>query len=703
MSSTPGFADTLGELLASRRQRRFVGRAAELELVRSALTASPPPFSVLHVHGPGGIGKTSLLQRFAALADEAGATVVRLDGRDLAPATRAVVEALRETLDVPDDGGPVDGGPTRLVLLVDHYERLAPVDEWVRTELLPRLPATALTVLAGRDALAPGWRADPAWRDLLRVVTLRNLAPEDGRAYLAACGVAPELHDRLLELTHGHPLGLSLFADVVVHGGDVAGEAFTPDLVRDLLRGFVDVVPEGDQRLVLAVCALARVTTQALLRATLGSDDADAAFTWLRGLSFVETGTQGLVPHELARDALEADLRWRDREEHTRILGRIAEHIRDRLRSPDGSARQQAAWDLKYLFRILSDVRSPVDWDVWGQHDPVPADAGDGPAILDLIAAAEGPESAAIAARWWERQPQGFHVVRDERDRVQGVIVLLDLTAASEQDRAVDPAALAVWAHAHRETPPRPGEVVTQTRFIVDRDRYQGPSSTMNAVPIVTLQHKLATSNLAWDYLTLHEPEPWVEYFALADLHLIEEHVEVGGRRYGAFAHDYRRVPVDDLVRLWIERAITRDPTAPAGASSPPVQVLSQAEFTAAARQALKDLHRADLLARNPLLGTRLLRDRADGEEGEAATLARLLRDAVDTLRTHPRDDKLLRAVETTYLAPAATQEAAAARLGLPFSTYRRHLTLGVERIVSWLWDREVYGTAPPSTPGEQN
>jgi hypothetical protein len=225
----------------------------------------------------------------------------------------------------------------------------------------------------------------------------------------------------------------------------------------------------------------------------------------------------------------------------------------------------------------------------------------------------------------------------------------------------------------------------------------------MNAVPIVTLQHKLATSNLAWDYLTLHEPEPWVEYFALADLHLVEEHVEVGGRRYGAFAHDYRRVPVDDLVRLWIERAITGDPTAPAGASSPPVQVLSQVEFTAAARQALKDLHRADLLARNPLLGTRLLRDRAGGEEGEAATLARLLRDAVDTLRTHPRDDKLLRAVETTYLAPAATQEAAAARLGLPFSTYRRHLTLGVERIVSWLWDREVYGTAPPSTPGEQN
>ena len=64
-------------------------------------------------------------------------------------------------------------------------------------------------------------------------------------------------------------------------------------------------------------------------------------------------------------------------------------------------------------------------------------------------------------------------------------------------------------------------------------------------------------------------------------------------------------------------------------------------------------------------------------------------------LRLHPRDDKLLRALERTYLRPAPTQEAAAELLGLPFSTYRRHLSQGVARIVAWLWDHEVYGSAP--------
>jgi hypothetical protein len=32
--------------------------------------------------------------------------------------------------------------------------------------------------------------------------------------------------------------------------------------------------------------------------------------------------------------------------------------------------------------------------------------------------------------------------------------------------------------------------------------------------------------------------------------------------------------------------------------------------------------------------------------------------------------------------------------LGLPFSTYRRHLSQGIQRIVAWLWDHEVYGSS---------
>jgi len=55
-----------------------------------------------------------------------------------------------------------------------------------------------------------------------------------------------------------------------------------------------------------------------------------------------------------------------------------------------------------------------------------------------------------------------------------------------------------------------------------------------------------------------------------------------------------------------------------------------------------------------------------------------------------PRQRKAHRALVATFLSGAHTQEAAAERLGLPFSTYRRHLIRGLEVLCSLLWRREL-------------
>jgi hypothetical protein len=690
-----GSVGTLGDLLASRRRRRFVGRTSEVELFQVALESPEPPFLVLHIHGPPGIGKTSLLDVFAGLAADAGARVVRLDGRDLVPSPPAVLQALG-AVDAPEGEDAIAGlsDSGRLVVLVDTYERLDPLDDWMRNRLLPRLPATALTVVAGRTPPGSAWRADPAWRELSRVVSLRNLSPGESRQYLRACGVDPIYHDQLVELAHGHPLGLSLLADVVVRGGETAADPLTPDLVGTLLRRFLEIVPSGLHRRALEVCAPARVTTEALLREVLGSADAHELFTWLRELSFVESGPEGLYPHDLVRDALEADLRWRDPEGYRRVFRGIRGHINGRLQTSRGQEQQRAIADAKYLFRRLPGVGSPIDWAGWGQQYPQPARSGDREPILDLVLAWEGEASAAIAARWWERQPRGFFVVRGQDGAVGGFLALLDLTRASTQDIAADPGARAAWDYARQHAPPRPGEVVTQSRFIIDREANQGPSATLNATPILTMQRYLGTPTLAWDFLTLAEPERWDAYFAAADLpRAAGADFWVGGRRYGLFAHDFRQVPVDAWLELITERALAQDVTPSPPTAQPPLLVLSQPEFDQAARQALRDLRRPDLLRRNPLLRTRLLRDHAGDKEPDAATLETLVHAAVEALAEHPRDDRLWRAVERTYVRPATTQERAAAALGLPFSTYRRHLTQGVDRVVAWLWDQEVYGS----------
>ncbi|OLL16740.1 MULTISPECIES: AAA family ATPase [unclassified Rhodococcus (in: high G+C Gram-positive bacteria)] len=684
---------TLGDVLAARRRRRFVGRSAELELVRAALDSPRPPFLVLYLYGPGGIGKTSLLDEVADLAVGAGSVLVRLDGRDLVPAPAAVLASLAEHLDLDADRIATASGQ-RLVMVIDTYEALAPIDGWIRRDLLPRLPDSAVTVIAGRSPPSPQWRSDLAWGDLLRVVSMRNLAPRESVDYLRAVGVRDDLHDRLCRVAHGHPLALSLLADAVLRGGRADADPLSPDLVGTLLRRFVDEEPGTVHRRALEVCALARVTTESLLRDALGTGDdcAHDAFRWLRGLSFVETGADGLHPHDLARDVIDADLWWRDADSYADVFRRVWRHIHRTLDSATGRRQQQAIFDLKFVFRHLAGVLSPVQWESWGRYYPEPATAAEHAAIVELIRTAEGAESARLAQRWLDRQPDGFFVLRCPDGTVRGVIGLLDLTRASEEDRDRDPGAAAAWRAARRGTPVREGDVVTQTRFVVDRETYQDPSPTLNAVPILTMQRYLTTRGLAYDVLVLAEPDRWDDYFAVADLPRVDGgDFVVGPRRFGLFAHDFRRVPVGAWLERVTERALARGPSPPVP-SAPVLLVLSQPEFAQSVKQGLHDLRQHALLARNPLLRTRLLHDRAGAGEPDVALLEQVLRDAVATLADHPRDDKLLRAVDRTYLRPAATQESAAAALGLPFSTYRRHLATGVERIVSWLWDQEVYG-----------
>ncbi|HSK26266.1 MAG TPA: AAA family ATPase [Jiangellales bacterium] len=684
-------------MLTARRRRRLVGRSAEIELVRRALDEPGEiSLSVLHLHGPGGVGKTTLLDAFADLAVESGATAVRVDGRDLDPSPVAVTEALGDILDIPAGDDPISlrPGAARLVLLVDTYERLAALDDWFRTRFLPRLPAATLTVLAGRDRPSPAWRAEPGWGDLMRQVSLRNLDPDAGRDLLEQAGVGRNLHDRILRVTHGHPLALALVADVVSRGGGVPAEDLPVDIVQALLPRFVDTVPDPRHRHALEACAVARSTDEALLREVLGGDDAHEVFDWLRELSFVDLAPDGLYAHDLARDVLDADLRWRDPEGYRRVFDQVRRHSLARLRASTGRAQQRAIFDLKFLFRGARIASSPVDWGSWGTYYPDRVGRADHEAVLDLVSRWEGDESARIAARWLDRQPDGFYAVRHHDGRLMGVLGLVDLTRASPGDLAADPGARAAWEHAQRRAPPRPGEVVSQCRFLLDREAYQSPSPTMNAAPVLTLQRQLATPGLAWDFLTLAEPERWDAYFRAADIpRAAGADFTVGGRRYGLFAHDFRQVPIEAWTELWAERALARDepPVTPSEASATYV-VLSHPDFASAVRQGLKDLARRDLLARNPLVRTRLVAERTAGGRAAAEALQGLLREAAAALGDHPRDDKLLRAVDRTYLHPAATQEAAAAVLGLPFSTYRRHLAQGVDRIVGWLWDREVYG-----------
>lgn len=77
-------ATSLGDVIDCARRRSFVGRRSELRSFDDA-QAGRSLRRVLFVHGPGGIGKTTLLLEMRARASAAGRPTVLLDGTEIDP------------------------------------------------------------------------------------------------------------------------------------------------------------------------------------------------------------------------------------------------------------------------------------------------------------------------------------------------------------------------------------------------------------------------------------------------------------------------------------------------------------------------------------------------------------------------------------------------------------------------------------------
>jgi hypothetical protein len=695
-SDAPQRSSTLASRLLAARRRRFVGRTDERELFRGLLTDADPAFALVHVHGPGGIGKTTLLGEFASIATEVGATPVVLDARNLDPSPAGFVVALRLTLGLSESASVYEALSTfeRPVLMIDTYETLLPLDGWLRESFLPQCPEATLVVIAGRNPPSGGWRSDPGWRDLVRVVALRNLRPDESRDYLLRRGIPEKQLEAVLGFTHGHPLALSLVADMMNQSANVPfNPQASPDVVGALLERFVQQVPSLKHREALETCVLVRVTTEANLRVGLGLDDANEYFDWLRGLSFVETGPLGLFPHDLARDALDADLRWRNPDWYGELHRRVRGYYTKKLTETRGLEQQRMLFDDVYLHRHNPMVKPFVEWGSYGTVFGESYRSQDQEAILEMVERHEGKESARWARFWLERQPQSVLIYRGLEGEPIGFLMALHLQQADPADLQADPATRAAWGYASRFGPPRPGEEVLMFRFWMDHQHYQAVSPTQVVIFLNMVQNYFAFPKLSWSFLPCADPEFWLPNLTYTDiLRSPEGDYQIADTSFAMFTHDWRKRGVQAWLDLLGERELALDlKPEQMLAERPALVVLSQPEFEQAVRDALRDYTRPTALQSNPLLRSRLATEKTGGE-ATPATLQAIVKEAAEELRANSKDEKLYRALLRTYLDPAPTQEIAADLLDLPFSTYRRHLTSGVERVAEYLWQRELYG-----------
>ncbi|WP_159773928.1 AAA family ATPase [Streptomyces sp. HM190] len=676
---------SLANRLRAARNKTFVGRSEEVARFRAALDGAQGVGPVLYVHGPGGVGKSTLLRRFEDEACRAGRRIVWVDGHRVTPSPAGF---LAETTDVV-------AGPD-VVLLIDGFERCQGLEGWLRDRFLPGLREDAVVVVAGRRPPSDEWLCDLAWSDLLEVLPLESLDRSTAAALLERRGVAPARREAILAFADGHPLALSLAASVT-QTGTAAGARWTPgpDMIARLLSALVGELPSRDHRLALETAAHALSTTEALLAAVIGEDRAVEMFAWLRALPFAEYGRQGLFLHELVSEVLDQDFRWRDPDSYERMHVRTGHHLLQRARTAAETEAMTAIRALTYLKRYgpmepyfkKIDREGDVYEDVLRPRDHEQA--------VRMTLETEGPHSADIVRFWLQEQPGAFRMYRSAQTGELVAFMLWLRLTDPEVGGSLDPVVAQAWAGVAQQGPLLAGQHVRISRFMIHPGAYGQISSVGHLMQLRICSDWIRSRDLAWSFITTPDAELWgplMDHLGHEEMFRTPwEH----GRTFTTFACDWRVTPLE----VWFDRtqpgALAEAPAAPEPAGAPR-KPLSRTEFDAAVRQALRDLHRPDALRGSALFSSRLCtRFGWTTRQDPVESLRHTLVSAVDEVQRDARASRQHRALAATYLRrTATTQEAAAARLGLPYSTYRRHLSQGHKRLCDVLWHWELGGSA---------
>jgi DNA-binding SARP family transcriptional activator len=545
-------ATRLGARLASARRRSFVGRDDELSIFSAALAEAEPPFAVLHVYGPGGVGKSTLLREFTRMCGEASVPAVLIDGRNIQPTPDGFFNGLREALGGAD---PFEALLDRFILLVDTYEVMTPLDSWLRDQFLPQIAANAMVVLAGRNPPSAAWRLDPGWQEITRVIQLGNLSEAEAADYLQRRNIPEQQRAAVLHFTRGYPLALSLAVEVLIQRPSYQFDgASAPDVVRTLLGRFLDSVPSVAHRAALEACSQVRATSEPLLAAMLDVEDAHELFEWLRDLSFISSGPRGIFPHDLARDALAADLKWRNPPWHHELHERARNSFLAEFERANSHDQYLALLDLIFLHDNPL-IRSTFTWnDIAGLLEDTPRES-DWPMLVEMVRRHEGDQSADLAARWFAHQPEGVTVFRDSTGVVTGFNCFVTLRPEDREWSLADPCAAAIWSYLDTQPPPEDGQIVAIDRFWMDANAYQGISPTQGMIFVSATRYMLTTSGLAYSFHVWHNADMWAPAAEQVLFQRLREADFVVGRHtYGVFLRDWRAQPPTAWLAALAER-----------------------------------------------------------------------------------------------------------------------------------------------------
>lgn len=681
----------LKDILQQQRKKNFVGRQKEIAFFEGLLKGKEPVCHLLYICGTGGQGKTTLLKQFADHCKEKNIPCLHVDCRYIESHPDSFKKALyaASPFEKKELTEAIESHNGSIVLLIDSYEKLKSLDDWLRIEFLPELPENVITVIASRFSLSSNWKNDSGWQSITKVFSLKQLTEEESTQLLTRRNIPGEQIKRIVDYTHGNPLALSVVADMFDQRKDSRFDPLdSPDIMKTLLDQFVQEVPSPAHKAALELCSLVYVTTEKIIEEVLNPQMAHELFNWLTTLTFIEKGPAGIYPHDLARDAIISEMHWRNPDWYRHLHIKTQHFFISRLLKLSGEKQREILFGLMFLHRLNPEVKPFLDFQEAGSIRQDNKKDSDRLPVLAMVKKYEGSVAADYVSKWMDHEAADIWVFRDAEKTPAGFVLKINLEKISGKtnDKVID-----ALLPLKKEWNIGDGELMTVFHSWMSRDHYQNVSAVQSAIFLGIVQWYF-TPGLAVSMLRCANPEFWQQVLNYADLHhLAGLNHELNDQQYGWYMHDWRKRPALAWLELMGKKEIHEEETSEL-TIMPAEKGITEDKFIDAVQDALKHIKNPKKIVGNILLKSNMVKQAAENGTTElelALVLADKLTKAISSLENSPKEESLHRVLYRTFINPVGSQEQTADFLYMSFSTYRRQVKRGVERVADILWLEE--------------
>ncbi len=689
----------LGPLVERAEAAVFQGRRAELEAVLARLGDPGLLPGVVSLSGPPGIGKTALVYALGRACRDRGADVAIIDSHDFPHTLPGLWSAVRSACAASGQDGngipPEVAVPRRLarplLLVLDTFEEMRDLEDQLWASFLPSLRGPVLVVLSGRSSASA---RSPGWRLVTGEIALTALPDDQARLLLADLGVTDgDAADSIVDLAGGSPLLLSVAAEVHRSGAmsGLSDLGIPGEVARSLIARMSRELRRPDVRELLQAASLVRTFDEELLAAMTG-DAAAETFDALCDLSVVRVAPAGARVHDVVRQTLSAELRWRAPQRYSRLRRHAAEYLLARRATGDsGQAvpellhlvgetvgprrffadatdrgvclRPARSADLAELERVCSrgehnfgwataqslrqlraDFTVAMDWFVLATAgDQVVAYSYSLPLDRETL-----PAVAGARGRYFDALPEPELAAIQQAKPVAPTAFLIAGTVALPSHLSAEPALrLATFTNRHVRAPS-----VSRSYVLMPQDSVFEPTAVS-----LGMARRLTG-------ITMYQGEPPADEWIL----------DYGERGFASWVHRSLRLPELDS----------------------PLDLVSDDVLAGQVKLALEDLYRPASLKQSPLIGLRCVGPGADRVSGLQGLLLRLLGELSHSGQARDREAAAL--LRSYYVKRVGSHEVVAQRLGLPRTTFYRRLRHGLELLAAQIRVTEALSVTPTGT-----